>query len=61
MAKRRRPETITARVTVAEKAVVVGVAASAGLPVAEWLHRLIVPAARAALLAETEAGTGAER
>ena len=45
MGSRRRPETVSARVTQAEKAVVVAAASMAGLPVSEWVHCQVVPAA----------------
>ena len=43
---RRRPETVSARVTMRQKGDVQAAAAEKGLSVAEFIHLLVVPEAR---------------
>jgi uncharacterized protein (DUF1778 family) len=42
---RRKPETISTRVTVEEKALIETAATAEGVPVSEFLHSVVVPAA----------------
>ena len=60
MYNRKRPVCIGARVTPTEKAIVAAAAVAEGVSVAEFLHRAVVPIAKARMLSELEAGDVAE-
>lgn len=45
MAGRRRPEVVSTRVTIEEKAVIAAAASCTGQPVSEFIHGVLVPAA----------------
>lgn len=53
---RKRPEVVATRVTAAEAALIRAAAIAEKLSVAEWLHRVAVPAARRDVLRGTEPG-----
>ena len=54
---RRRPSTISARVTMEEKGDVQAAAADVGVPVAEFIHGMVVPEAKRILTQSLRAST----